>query len=545
MSAISPYKRALVSVLVILLVYRVIWISTPTVENVERKAKVNGTSAILASTNDNDLSSNNDGTAKVTSISPTDGPITLEAPSTAPLPSPSPRASRSDMMERHYPLYDAKLTSEPILDYLERELSKIDEQHLGNTTLFQRQHCDLQGQPWCPSGKKKWQKHAPYFMVAGVKKAGSTSLYYALLEHPQIVTPQLKESLFFTQKRFKYDNYLSAAAKDRSPRDRHYLNTTHKVKVASIRDDYTKKFRVVPLIKDPNSISFDATPQYLFNFPTVPKKILCACPWVKLIVILRDPVDRLWSHFNFIKNLQIKKNKARGPMKTSFEEWVLKDLKRMEKYKLLAPTGLPSEFHPPMQENNVMKAWHDYAADFEEAPVGRGFYALQIYQWMKELRAFGRDPKHVLKVIRLEDLKRKDNNQTVATRILQEITDWLMLERKTQSSKQDKHDEAVDFSQGFRQRFETNYEKLGNPILSQRTREWLNSFYAPHNQMMGRLLGDDGWDYSVNSTGDNFKAMVWPPKDETNGAGNNFFFPSKLEDAIDNDPCYHYPYYNK
>jgi hypothetical protein len=447
------------------------------------------------------------------------------------------------MAQEHHALYDVKLKSGPLLDYMKQEVSDIDEQHLGNTTLYQQQHCDLQGQPWCPSGKKKWQKHAPYFMVMGVKKAGSTSLYYALLQHPQIVSAQLKELLFFSQKRFHYDNYLSASANDRTPRDRHYLNTTHKVKVASIREDLTRKFRVVPLMQDPDAISFDATPQYIFNFPTVPKKIFCACPWIKLLVILRNPVDRLWSHYNFIKNLQIKKNKARGPMKTSFEEWVLQDLKRMEKYKLLAPLTNPSS-NPPMQEQEMIKAWHDYAADFEEAPVGRGFYALQIHQWMKELRAMGRDPKHVLKIIRLEDLKRKENNQTVATQMLHEITDWLMLENKMQSLQHDRQDEIVDYSHGFRQRFETNYEKLGNPILSIQTRNWLDAFYAPHNQMLGRLLGHEGWDYSVsgqvNSTG-NYKPMVWPSSNETSKEGS-FFLSSRTVDVIANDPCYHHPY---
>ncbi|KAL3908876.1 MAG: hypothetical protein SGILL_008314 [Bacillariaceae sp.] len=272
-----------------------------------------------------------------------------------------------------------------------------------------------------------------------------------------------------------------------------------------------------------------------------------------------DPVERLWSHYNFIKNLQIKKNKARGPMKTSFEDWVLKDLRRMEKQRLLVPSSLPSSFSPPLQEQDMTKAWHDYAADFEEAPVGRGFYALQIYQWMKELRAFGRDPKHVLKVIRLEDLKLKSDNQQIPSRMLQEITDWLMLEGQSLYSSQAPTNETVDFSEGFRQRFETNYEKLGNPVLSRRTRQVLDAFYAPHNEMLGKLLGDKGWDYSArrqkeanaNTTSSGTDShqntpMTWPsntnPATSDGTFGPPYFLPSNFEDVIANDPCYHPPY---
>ena len=41
---------------------------------------------------------------------------------------------------------------------------------------------------------------------------------------------------------------------------------------------------------------FEATPDYLFH-PFVPERAHCALPDAKLIVLLREPVDRTWSHY--------------------------------------------------------------------------------------------------------------------------------------------------------------------------------------------------------------------------------------------------------
>lgn len=456
----------------------------------------------------------------------------------------SPAKNPAVVHEKTHRLHNIEIDSRPILDYLQREL-ETTQSPLGNTTGYQQQHCDLQNRPWCPSGRNTWQRRAPHFMILGVKKAGSSSLYFALTQHPKIVSAQRKELLFFSQKRFQFDKYLSVTSKNRDPSDKHLINTTHMVNVQTIRDDLTKKFRLGDLLKDPEAISFDATPQYIFNFPTAPRPILCACPWVKLIVILRDPVDRLWSHFNFIKGLQLKYNKetnAKQPMmKMSFEDWVLKDLHRMKKRGLLAGSAAP---WTEMDEQSLIESWHDYAADFDESPVGRGFYGLQIYQWMKELRRIGRDPRHVLKVVRLEDLKSLDGSDAIKPRrILEEITDWLLLDGKGDGS-------AISTNsakrQIFRQHMGTRYSKLGDPVLSNRTREWVDAFYAPQNAMLARLLGDERWDYSKtkgSTKSGETMPLVWPANEYENNATiggakqTPIFAPSSYVDIAINDPC--------
>ena len=56
----------------------------------------------------------------------------------------------------------------------------------------------------------------------------------------------------------------------------------------------------------------------------------------------------------------------------------------------------------PLRQSEMHRLWHDYAQEFTEGPIGRGIYALQLLEWMKELKNnFGRLPNHVLKIIRL------------------------------------------------------------------------------------------------------------------------------------------------
>mmetsp|Transcript_5447 Transcript_5447/g.10241 ORF Transcript_5447/g.10241 Transcript_5447/m.10241 type:complete len:189 (-) Transcript_5447:2005-2571(-) len=188
-----------------------------------------------------------------------------------------------------------------------------------------------------------------------------------------------------------------------------------------------------------------------------------------------------------------------------------------------------------MDETELFRSWHDYIENFGEGPLGRGFYALQLYQWMKELNAFGRDPRQVLKIVRLEDLK-DGSKPKVPARILQEMVEWLLADDNSSP-----HSD-VDYTQAFRQSMKTNYDKLGNPVLSKQTREWLEKFYEPHNQMLARLLKDQGWDYSrYGAISSASKPVVWPASRNNvttgNGTISSSFFQSHWDFATTN-PCH-------
>ncbi|NET07281.1 MAG: sulfotransferase [Symploca sp. SIO2B6] len=117
------------------------------------------------------------------------------------------------------------------------------------------------------------------FMVIGAVKAGTTSVYYYLREHPQVYMSPIKETKFFQwdgeERRFS------------GPLDQ-------KIYEMSVKtfEEYQSLFKQV---SDEKAIG-EATPSYLYN-KEVPMRIYRRFPKVKMIVILRHPAERAFSHY--------------------------------------------------------------------------------------------------------------------------------------------------------------------------------------------------------------------------------------------------------
>lgn len=107
----------------------------------------------------------------------------------------------------------------------------------------------------------------PNFLIIGAMKAGTTSLYEYLRRHPQIFMPAVKELNFFVAER----NW------DRG------------------RDWYEKHFQGA----EAASAVGEATTHYTRfpQFEGVPKRIAGLLPDVRLIYVVRDPVDRMQSEY--------------------------------------------------------------------------------------------------------------------------------------------------------------------------------------------------------------------------------------------------------
>ncbi|MBO3738877.1 sulfotransferase family protein [Actinoplanes flavus] len=121
----------------------------------------------------------------------------------------------------------------------------------------------------------------PDFLIAGVPKAGTTALHAALTGHPQLFLPQVKEPKFFLS-----DGPPPTIG---GPGD----VQTYQEHVWR-RPDYEKLFDPAP----PGVLKGEATPFYLYDL-AAHDRIKALIPEVKLIILLRDPVDRAhsnWTH---------------------------------------------------------------------------------------------------------------------------------------------------------------------------------------------------------------------------------------------------------
>jgi hypothetical protein len=132
---------------------------------------------------------------------------------------------------------------------------------------------------------------APDFMIIGTAKAGTTSLFQYLAQHPDIVPSKSKE-LFYFRPTSQWKGL------------RWYLTN-------------------FPLNEKAESkLTFEATPAYLYN-KHAPEKVSHLFPNMKFIASLRDPVKRAFSHWSSRHN-RSKKGKLHDSR--SFEEAVNQEL---------------------------------------------------------------------------------------------------------------------------------------------------------------------------------------------------------------------------
>jgi hypothetical protein len=109
----------------------------------------------------------------------------------------------------------------------------------------------------------------PGFLIIGTQKGGTSSLFSYLAQHPKISPPEIKEIHFFDH---KYDQGINW---------------------------YRSCF---PVRSISGSITGEASPYYLFH-PLAARRISKHCRGVKLIVLLRDPVARAYSHYMMERNI--------------------------------------------------------------------------------------------------------------------------------------------------------------------------------------------------------------------------------------------------
>jgi Sulfotransferase domain len=103
------------------------------------------------------------------------------------------------------------------------------------------------------------------FLIIGAQKCATTALFEHLRQHPDIAMPLEKEVPFFT------GEDCSTGSWDAFTRKHFGSQQDHKL--------WGK-----------------ASPQYMCD-PQVPARIHALMPGVKLVAILRDPIERTWSHF--------------------------------------------------------------------------------------------------------------------------------------------------------------------------------------------------------------------------------------------------------
>ncbi|MBE9177527.1 sulfotransferase [Oculatella sp. LEGE 06141] len=117
----------------------------------------------------------------------------------------------------------------------------------------------------------------PTFLVIGVEKAGTTSIYHYLKQHPEIYMSPIKETNFLERDWEQVDAATRARKKDR-------IDTVEK---------YSQLFADVTHERAIGEVS----PNYLFHHASSIDRIQRYVPNAKLVAILRHPAERAYSDY--------------------------------------------------------------------------------------------------------------------------------------------------------------------------------------------------------------------------------------------------------
>ena len=191
------------------------------------------------------------------------------------------------------------------------------------------------------------QRRLPDFVIIGAQKAGTSSLYNYLIRHPDILKARRKEVEFFSINYDLGEDWYRA-----------YFPVE-----ARVRAMRTARRRPV--------VTGEASPYYLFH-PLAPERCRRLLPDARLVVLLREPVERAFSHYRF--------ELSRGRETLTFEEALDAEEARLAGEAATIRSGGRGREHQ----------YHSY--------VARGFYAEQLERW------FACYPREQFLILRSEEL---------------------------------------------------------------------------------------------------------------------------------------------
>ena len=268
----------------------------------------------------------------------------------------------------------------------------------------------------------------PSFLILGGSRSGNTSLFAYLTEHPNIMPGSLKAFFFFQ----------------------------------NITNNTTSFYRSQFPIKRKNLITCDSTSSY-FVHPLIPARVHKLLPSAKLIVVLRNPVERAYSEFHYTVTLG-------SELTENFEDVIKSELKRIE----------IGNKKPELKIENT-----NYK-HFTFSHLRDGLYAQHLERWLKFFS------KEQLLVLHTKDLSTNFDNTLAKTFEFLNLPKY-QIENRIEKNKIDKIRPLAGHEQNVYKNIDSKTRTLFNvqnyPEMKPETRKFLQDFFRPHNEKLFKMIG--------------------------------------------------------
>jgi hypothetical protein len=254
-------------------------------------------------------------------------------------------------------------------------------------------------------------RELPNFIIAGAVRCGTTSLYYNICEHSSVLPASYDEIGFF--------------------------DSNYELGINWYKSMFPTKFKMKKIeSKTGTCITGEDTPFYFWNKKAI-KRIKKDIPKIKLIILLRNPINRAYSNYHLGVRL--------GSELLSFEDSIKKEIELLEKNNDFESDKIEKFLRP-------------------RSYIAKGLYYQQIKNWFD---VFSKDQILVLNT----EIFSEKSDQT-----LKQIFNFLNLpNEKIQKIKNKKVG---------------NYQKM-----NENTRECLKNIFKPHNEKLFKILGTEfEWD---------------------------------------------------
>lgn len=244
----------------------------------------------------------------------------------------------------------------------------------------------------------------PNFVIAGAQRCGTSSLYKYLCSHNQILPAKKKEIHYFDTNLDKGKKWYNS----------HFPSALKRVEQMILRGK--------------RILTGEASPYYIFH-PHAVERIAEYNKNIKIIIMLRNPTERAWSHFKF--------GKARHYENLTFTEALIAEKKRTE-----------DDFKKMLNDKNFN------SVDYQRySYLKRGRYIEQIKEIFKYF-----DKKNIL-IIKSEDFF--NNTQ----KIMDTVCSFLGIENMKGDYKvinKTEHKKIIDF----------------------KIKRYLDNYYRPYNKKL-------------------------------------------------------------